>query len=196
MAVAKTHIIKPGYRRYGPRSQTNLGAHVSSRMIACSKVVTPDEQRKRMPTVGQKLRPFAWKGASRDVGSKRHFSGWRRGAGIKFNVDWKVHRESVGLTIHRSRESAGPWRVAEIGRHIGETGLFLGPAMNHRTGMTSRNKRTGNLIIRKKTKRKRWNGYTKGKQTFSHASDLMAEQAPRFIRNAETRAIGKAFLGK
>lgn len=195
MAVAKTRIVKPGHRQYGKRSTLSLGAEVSARMIKCAKSISPEEQNKRLLKVGVKLRPYAWRGASRDVGAKRHFSGWRRNKGIVFDVDWKAHKTGVGLTVHRSRVSAGPWRVAEIGRNLGETGLFLGPAINHRTGVTSRNRRTGNLI-RRRYKPKRWNGYTKGKQTFSHAADLMADKAPQLIKNAETAAIGKAFLGR
>ena len=197
MAVAKTRVVSSG-----TSNGQAIGKHIASRMVKCSKVVSPEEQRKRMPKVGVALRPYAWKAATRDVGTKRAFSGWRRNAGIRLNVDYSVHTRNVGLTMHRENRSAGPWRVAEEGRNR-RVNAFHGPGINRRKGggtlpnaVASRARGTPTFVARKFKGRKRWNGTTKGKDTWSHAAELMAEQAPRLINKGETVAIGKAFLGK
>jgi hypothetical protein len=156
-----------------------------------------------MPKVGVALRPYAWKGASRDVGTKRAFKGWRRHAGIKFDIGWSVHTRNVGLTIHRENHSAGPWRVAEQGRNKGNAvpNLFKGPAVNRKKGLTTPNallsRKAGYPVYTaRKFKPRRWNGYTEGKNTWSYAAELMADQTPRLLHAGERAAIAKAFLGK
>jgi len=198
MAVAKTRVVSSG-----TSNGQAISKHIASRMIKCSNVVSPEQQRKRMPKVGVALRPYAWKGATRDVGAKRAFSGWRRNAGIRLDIGWSVHTRNVGLTIHRENHSAGPWRVAEEGRNKGNGAvkLFRGPGINRKKGTTTANallsRKAGfPVYTARKFKPRRWNGYTKGKDTWSHAAELMAEQTPRLIHASERVAIAKAFLGK
>lgn len=109
------------------------------------------------------------------LGGDPKFSGWAP----EIELQVKETRTS-GAVMMPTRTGAGPATVATQGRNQGDVGLFQGPAMNHRTGVTSRNKR-GNLI-RRRTTRRQWNGYTDPKIS---ASEIVSAIDARAVEIAE-----------
>ena len=97
-------------------------------------------------------------------------SGWLRGNPIELGLRAKrlSSGQTHGVVFFPARHVAGPLTVRQRGRNrVGAGGLersFSGPALNHRTGVTARNRRTGNLI-RRRSRRRRWNGTTAGNGT-------------------------------
>jgi hypothetical protein len=128
--------------------------------------------------------------AASDLGGDPKFSGWkpRLGTQIKLKPDGRAF-------LIPTKRSAGPWTVAEKGRHAeGGVGLFQGPALNLRTGRTSRN-RTGDLVVRSRRQRKvsRWNGRTAGKNTATDARQRMEREIPDDVERVFKRQIGRHF---
>lgn len=109
------------------------------------------------------------------LGGDPKFSGWAP----EIELQVKETRTS-GAVMMPTRTGAGPATVATQGRNQGDVGLFQGPALNHRTGVTSRNKR-GNLI-RRRTTRRQWNGYTDPKIS---ASEIVSAIDARAVEIAE-----------
>lgn len=87
------------------------------------------------------------------LGGDAKFSGWDP----EIELQVKETR-SGGAVMMPTRTGAGPATVAVKGRNQGNATGFAGPAINRRTGMTTRNKR-GNLI-RRRTAHRQWNGRT------------------------------------
>lgn len=111
-----------------------------------------EEQAKAMQAIATRV-------ASADLGGDPKFSGWAP------TLDTQLKTLRGGATLLTpTRSSAGPWTVAEIGRNQGNAGGFAGPGLNTRTGNTARNK-DGSLRKVRQRKAKRWNGYTRGKET-------------------------------
>lgn len=126
--------------------------------------------------------------ASRDLGGDTKHSGW----GIPLSIQASPLRDG-GVLIKPTRSSAGPWTVADRGRNLGESGKTLGPGISQKTGATSRNK-TGGLRKVGTVKGKRWNGYTKPKNTASDAVADFERQLPKVVEKA-TFALIKKRLG-
>lgn len=123
--------------------------------------VPPRVMREMGRKMAEEAQKIATREASSDLGGDPKFSGWAP------KLDTKVKGLPAGALISPTRSSAGPWTVAEKGRNVGETGRFLGPGINTRTGLTSRTSK-GN-IRRRSAKARRWNGITRGKGTASRA---------------------------
>lgn len=153
----------------------------------------PAALRKRMRSLGDELERIGEGAASGDLGGDGAFSGWRRGAPIKLGLRHRSFDD--GVLVHRDGPSAGPWRVAERGRNMGETGAFLGPGVNRKTGMTARTK-SGAVRKVRATRGRRWNGTTRGKGTWSKASGAIAGAAPKRLTKLNRDAIAKAFGGR
>ena len=111
-----------------------------------------EEQAKAMQAIATRV-------ASADLGGDPKFSGWAP------TLDTQLKTLRGGATLLTpTRSSAGPWTVAESGRNQGNAGGFAGPGLNTRTGNTGRNK-DGSLRKVRQRKARRWNGYTRGKET-------------------------------
>lgn len=140
--------------------------------------------------VGRVAKRIAAQAAANDLGGDTKHSGWN----VPLDTQYRSLRgKKQGVVILPTRSSAGPWTVAEKGRNQGETGLFLGPAINTRTGVTARNAKTGNLI-RRKSKAKKWNGTTAGKGTATDAVTEFERQLPIIVRKG-IFALNKKVLG-
>ena len=125
-----------------------------------------EERRKITEQQAKAMQDIATRVASADLGGDPKFSGW---API---LDTRLKQLTSGATLLTpTKTSAGPWTVAEVGRNKGNASGFAGPGVSATTGKTSRNK-DGSLRKARARKRKRWNGYTDGKQT---ASKVRAE---------------------
>ncbi len=110
--------------------------------------------------------------ASADLGGDPKFSGW------KPPLDTHIKPTDTGAVLLPTRSGAGPWTVANQGRHTGNAGGFSGPGINRKTGHTARTK-SGGVRKVKAGKGRRWNGVTKGFHTADHAVAKMERELPR-----------------
>lgn len=150
-----------------------------------------EEARRITRQMAERAQEIAKQAASADLGGDDAFSGWRRNNPINLDTQIRTVDGGRGHLLTPTRSSAGPWTVAERGRNVGETGKFLGPGMNHNTGITSRTK-TGN-IRRRGFKAKRWNGVTRGKDTASDALERMDRELPRMAEREVRRVMIRRF---
>lgn len=140
--------------------------------------------------VGRAAKKIAANAASADLGGDPKFSGWAP----KLDTQYRSLRgRSQGVVIMPTRSSAGPWTVAETGRNQGETGAFVGPGVNRKTGTTARSK-SGAVRRVRATKAKRWNGTTKGKNTATDAVREFERQIPQIVRKG-ILALNRKVLG-
>lgn len=109
--------------------------------------------------------------ASADLGGDPKFSGW------KPPLDTHIKPIPTGAVLLPTRSGAGPWTVANQGRHTGNAGGFSGPGVNRSTGLTARTK-SGGLRKVRSTKGKHWNGATKGFHTADKAVAKMEHELP------------------
>lgn len=134
--------------------------------------------------MGERAQRIATTAASADLGGDPEFSGW------KPQLDTRIKQTPVGVVLMPTRSSAGPWTVAEFGRHRGNASGFAGPGINRSTGKTSRTK-SGGLRKVRATKGRRWNGTTNPKGTASTATERMDHELPsiaeRGVRKVMTR---------
>lgn len=137
-----------------------------------------------MAKAGQKI---AEQTAKRDLGGDDKFSGWEP------RLDTQIKETKDGDHILMpTRTSAGPWTVAERGRNQGGSTGFAGPGVNARTGLTTRNK-SGSLRKVRSRKAKRWNGYTRGKNTASDAVAIMRRDVIKVAEKQYERVLDKYF---
>lgn len=122
--------------------------------------------------VGIRAKELAIRAASNDLGGDPKFSGWAPTLDVKYR---SLRGKEQGVVISPTKTSAGPWTVAERGRNQGETGQFLGPGVNRKTGLTARGKKGGVRKVRA-VQAKRWNGVTAGKSTASDAVAMFRKE--------------------
>lgn len=138
-----------------------------------------------MAREGQKI---ARKAAAADLGGDPKFSGWAP------RLATVVKKSRTGAVLHPTRQSAGPWTVAEQGRNKGSGtgGAFIGPGVNRKTGLTSRTK-AGNVRKVRATRGRRWNGYTQGKETASDAVEVMEKELPKIAERESRKVLQRRF---
>ena len=125
--------------------------------------------------VGKMAKAEATKAASADLGGDPKFSGWAATLDTRYDI--------VGpgiVSFHPSRRSAGPWTVAEHGRHT-MSGPSLASSSLTPTGRKSRRRA------------KRWNGRTEGKATASDALAAIDRELPKVVDGQVARAIRNTF---
>lgn len=165
-------------------------ADLTARLTAMEKTLTGRDMGKRFKLLEPSLHSVARAAGAGDLGGDRKFTGWPGPDALDVVV--RLHRNGQGITVGRSRGSAGPWRVAQQGRNQGETGLALGPGINTRTGLTSRTK-SGGLRKVRTFKAKRWNGVTQGKGTWGKAAASMTKVAGPQFSKITRKAVADAF---
>lgn len=188
-------------------------AEFVKRINAVGKAMDPKLLEKRLGSLGSKLKPIGPLTAQADLGPDSAFSGWRN-AGIPLQLAYKV--DGGMLLMHRSRRSAGPWRVAEEGRNQGNAGggMAFGPGIlrsGSNAGTTAfRTRKNGDFILDREGRRqvkkvrafkaKRWNGYTRGKGTWSKTETALESGARRLLPTVVTKptrdGVVNAILGK
>lgn len=106
---------------------------------------------------------------------------------VKFR-NWNVPLVAKATVISASDlrfapkgRSAGPERVGEQGRHAGMAGPMQGPLA------TPKGK------AKKNQKRKRWNGTTKGKQTWTKTTELLVKSIPPKLQSSFHHALEEIF---
>lgn len=136
-----------------------------------------NEATKIINKIGKRAQELAQQAAAADLGyPDGSFSGWPN-----HPLDTQLkHLKPGRILLQPTRKSAGPWTVAERGRGHTNTAGFSGPGVNRRTGLTNRNKKTGNLRkISAFTGGSKWSGYTDGKSTASDAVNKIDNEMQR-----------------
>lgn len=144
----------------------------------------------------QTAKGIALSEARSDLGGDSRFSGWR-GRDLADMKIKKLRGRSEGHILVPTRKSAGPWKVAEQGRNMGGAagrggvGIYHGPGLNRKSGETSYTK-TGR-VRRTTFKKKRWNGYTAGKNTASDARRKMESDLPKIAEKMAVKVTQRHF---
>lgn len=157
-----------------------------------------------LTAVGVETKGVVESAVVRDLGDSS-FSGWRRGKPIAIAGRFDVFDSDAPVTatdadkklVYRpTPRSRGPMRVLEQGRHLGQTGAVQGPGIvqSGKTAGQTRRRADGTVVVSKRSKRKRWNGYTRPLHTWSDASDLLAQRAPKVAERVIVNSIIRAML--
>lgn len=138
--------------------------------------------------MGRKAQDVARRTASGDLGGDPKFSGWAP------TLDTKLKPLPDGALLTPTKRSAGPWTVAQDGRHSdGGVGRFQGPGINMRTGNTRR-RRDGSVSTASRRRTGiRWNGVTAGKNTADKAQTAMERELQPIAKHEIKRAIARRF---
>lgn len=152
--------------------------------------------------VGQLAGPAA-------LGGDNAFSGWRRSGPIVLTAAFSPHKSNPGgVTIHRGR-TAGPWKVATVGRNqgTGGGGGFFGPGIRS-DGTTARTKTGRVRKVRGRgglaegvagpyapRLRRRWNGPTRGFGSWDQFEDAVLEKVPGTVDRQVRKQLSRAVLG-
>ena len=145
------------------------------------------KKRKLIQPIADKAVKLATQAASADLGGDPKFSGWE--PELVTVIKWT--RSSAAI-VQPTRQSAGPWTVAEQGRNKGNASGFAGPGVNRRTGATSRTK-SGGLRKQRSRQARRWNGYTRGKNTATKAAAAMDKMMPGMVEDGWRKVLSKHF---
>ena len=152
-----------------------------------SRDLEREQSRSIRRDMAEKAQQIAERAASHDLGGDPKFSGWAP----RLDTQIKENRDATFLLP--TRTSAGPWTVAQFGRHAdGGVGRFQGPGVNMRTGRTSR-RRDGSISVGRRRTGVRWNGVTRGKGTADKAFAAMERELPRIAERGVKRAIARRF---
>lgn len=157
--------------------------------------LTGPEKRKITRQMARAAQPIARRAARADLGGDGAFSGWVRGKPIPLDTKIRNGRDNATL-LTPTRESAGPWTVAEKGRNSagGFRGLFQGPGANLKTGATMFNADGSVKVTRRRTRKaRRNNGRTDGKETASDAIAAMERELPKIAAKGVLQVQRKRF---
>lgn len=133
------------------------------------------------------------------LGGDFAFSHWRDKAGelMPLEVAFSLHKADGGVTIHRARMSAGPWRVANDGRNQGDSGMLAGPGII-RTGAnagTTRRRKNGSVAKVREFKTRKWSGTTSGKGSWDQYEKLVIPKVRAVIEKETRAALARAVIG-
>lgn len=159
---------------------------VAQRFDALNRELTGEGATKVAQQLGKLGQGDAVK-AVRNDWHRDHIKNWRK---AKFTTGVKVQSPGA-VTVGPSNQGVGVWKVAEKGRHHGDSNRFQGPGVNVKTGETSRLK-SGKLRTVKARKGRRWNGYTDPKGTWSDAEELIAKATPKRTQALVNKALIKS----
>ena len=137
--------------------------------------------------MAQRAAKIAESAASADLGGDPKFSHWKP----MLDTQIKAGRDGSSILMP-TRSGAGPWTVAQFGRHQGNAGGFAGPGINRKSGNTSRTK-SGGLRKVRSVKGKRWNGTTDPKHTADKAVRRMEAELPKIAEDGIRRVMQRHF---
>ena len=115
-------------------------------------------------------------------------SGWRRGNPAEITGRFDLAGDSA-VVMSPSKRGRGPMRVLQDGRNQGNAGGMAGPGVSA-DGTTRRTKSGAVRKVRARQSR-RWNGTTKGKSTWTDATDIMCKKMPARYDAELAKDIGK-----
>ncbi len=144
--------------------------------------LTGPEKRKITRLEGEAAQLIAAKAAANDLGIDRAFSGFTRQHPIVLDTRLQ-NAPDYNTLLTPTKLSAGPWTVAEFGRHQGNASGFSGPGVNRSTGATARTK-AGRVRKVRARQARRWNGTTQPKHTASEALRVMDRELPKVVDKA------------
>jgi len=120
-------------------------------------------------------------------------SGWRRGNPHEITGRFDLAGDSA-VVMSPSKRGRGPMRVLEQGRNQGNAGGMAGPGVSA-DGTTRRTKSGAVRKVRARQSR-RWNGTTRGRGTWSDATEIMTREMPkRYVAELDA-TIGKFITGR
>lgn len=154
-------------------------AQFVGKIRAAGKKVEAD-RRRQLTELGVEMKRVAAQRVSSDIGGNT-FSGWPK-APIGF--EFKMQGDD-GLKFGPNSRGKGPLRVAESGRHPGASGPVQGPLQPNVT-------KSGRLSKRQKS-RKRWNGTTRGKSTWTSTVNEFDRVLPPKLAQSITKGIREIF---
>lgn len=142
-------------------------------------------------TVAQESVPDVQKAVRGDIGDVS-MSGWLPGDPLRGMVE-RNPKDGQAAIVPFGRQG-GRFRVLESGRNAdGGAGGFQGPGINFRTGRTSaRARSTGRGGS---TRGRRYNGQTRGKNTWSDAQALVEQSLGKRSAKALHQIMVKTFRG-
>lgn len=150
-------------------------AQFESRLKLFIRELEDDKLKAIATKAGNRAKVIATAAASADLGGDPKFSGWAPILETRYD-----HVSPGAIIFHPTRKSAGPWTVAEFGRHQTAGPQMVGPKLT-KTGKVS------------KAKTKRWNGRTTGKNTASDAMSAIDKEIPKIVDKEVTAAVKKFF---
>lgn len=137
--------------------------------------ITGGELKQVMTKIGVAAKGDATKAASADLGGDPKFSGWAPVLETRFD-----HIGNGRISFHPTKRAAGPWTVAEHGRHTMAGPPMTGPRLT-KTGRVS------------KARTKKWNGRTAGKGTATDALVTIEKETPKRFEDELKKALKKSF---
>lgn len=148
---------------------TDTFASFGHRIDVFANGISDSELKQVMTKLGVAAKADALSAASADLGGDPKFSGWAPTLETRFD-----HVGEGRISFHPTGKSAGPWTVAQEGRH-------------QAAGPPAPTKKKG------KGKGKKWNGRTAGKGTAMKAlAKIEAETPDRFEKELK-KVLKKAF---
>jgi hypothetical protein len=148
---------------------TDTFASFSHRVDVFVNGITDPQLKAIMTKIGTDAKKDALSAASADLGGDPKFSGWAPTLETRFD-----HVGEGRISFHPTGKSAGPWTVAERGRHAG-------------AGPPSPTKKKG------KGKGRKWNGRTQGKGTATAALAKIEQATPDRYDKEIKKLLHKAF---
>lgn len=169
-------------------------ADIATRCVNMAKASSGAGARPDMITVGRAMSKVAdASAAGSPLGGDRRFTAGNWGDPLTSR--FVVHKDGMGVTVHRDGKSAGMWRVAESGRNQGGGSHGVqGPGISA-DGTTRRNK-NGSVRKVRARKARRWNGRTAGWGVWSDAYAAMSPPGLKMITKLHRKRVIDAFLGK
>jgi len=86
-----------------------------------------------------------------------------------------------GVSFTLQGKAKGPGRVAEEGRHQGQSGPLQGPIAVRLT--------KSGRVAKRQGRHRKWNGQTRGKHTWTHATELIEQRSDERVLAAIDRIV-------
>jgi len=169
-------------------------ADLNRKMEAVERDLSGQLSRQAMARVGEAVQGEIEKAVTADIGDTS-MSGFRRGNSIKIVGTSKVISDhEVKVQPDPSTGAKGAMAVLERGRNQGNAGGMAGPGVSA-DGTTRRTKSGAVRKVRARQSR-RWNGTTRGRGTWSDATEIMTREMPkRYVAELDA-TIGKFITGR
>jgi len=164
---------------------------LSKRIDLLAREMGGKGQQARLKRVGVLSKTDVNQAVRADIGDLS-MSGWRRGNPHEITGRFDLEGDSA-VVMSPSKRGRGPMRVLEQGRNQGNAGGMAGPGVSA-DGTTRRTKSGAVRKVRARQAR-RWNGTTRGKGTWSDATDIMVKKMPARYDVELAKDIGKLIRG-
>jgi hypothetical protein len=144
----------------------NVGAELAVRLRTAAKSLAGPQMGKVLTDLGVQAKKDAAKQVNIDIGGDT-FSGWPKAV---LRTEFKMVGDNE-IEFGPLGRATGPFRVAEQGRHHGQSGPMQGPTMVRLT--------KSGKVAKRQAGRKRWNGSTAGFHTWTRVVASVTEETPK-----------------